>query len=71
MTFPIAVARDGDLPPDAAGPLQPPGVSDGPIGHVEGVVAQGDVAQAELLAEPELEGEGGSCRCLPVWMVSG
>ena len=54
----VAVRPDRDPPANVAALLQPLGFPHRPAGDREGVVPQGLVAQAELLAEAQLEGEG-------------
>ena len=53
----VAVRPDRDAPVGVAGLGCPLRLLHRSAGHREGVVPQGPVAQAELLAEPQLEGE--------------
>ena len=54
----VAAGLHRDPPADVAALLQPLRLLDRSAGDREGVVPQGLVAQAELLAEAQLEGEG-------------
>ena len=55
---PIVIRPDGDLPPDVLARLQPPRLDHLAPCHRERVVLHGLVAEGNLLAEAQLEGEG-------------
>ena len=54
VDIPVGVRADADLPPDVAGPIQPPRLRHFTARHRERVVPQGHIAQRELLAETQL-----------------